>query len=137
MLLDLYSQRTCHGILKDVNDSGFLASSILAAIIIIIAHYIHASTKNLSLLRIVLTGVFLLFGVLFASGESAALTFSAVSDECTRLNQLAIAADQFARISGTIVGLNLAARSRGRRWHVILTTWTVVRLSMSQMALLM
>jgi len=98
---------------------------------IIAFHYSFAPIKNRSILRILLTSVFLLMVLFYIGGQASALTFTAVSGGCTARNKLLTAGDHFARISSAIVGLNIVARTRGRVWTIALLVWLLARLGIT------
>lgn len=111
------------------NDSGFLASSLVVAVIIIAVQHSLSSGKNLSAIRVVLTSIFLLNVALFVGGQTASMTVTAVSDACGSTNALLTVADQLARVSSLILGLNIVARIRFDLARYGLYVWTVARLS--------
>jgi hypothetical protein len=111
-----------------VNSSGILTATLATSIVFISVHHAVFSFKNTSPLRLGLTMVFLVSVALFIAGQTAALTFTAVSTECQSRNILATFADQFARISAFIIGLNIVARARFKWLKFALYGWAVARL---------
>jgi len=105
-----------------------LTSSLATAIAIIALHHISTSFKDVSILRLGLTVSFLVTVTLFVGGQTSALTFTAVSDECTERNTLALVADLLARVSALIIGLNVFARARFRWARYSLVGWAVLRI---------
>jgi hypothetical protein len=75
-----------------------------------------------------LTLIFLVDVALFIGGQTAALTFTAVSNACGATNVLLTVGDQLARVSGLIVGLNIIARVRFNWARLGLYVWTIARL---------
>ena len=110
------------------DDSGLLTSTLATSVAIIGVHHTLSSARNSSPLRLGLTIIFLVNVTLFIGGQTAALTFTAVSSECLSRNILATFADQLARISALIIGLNVVARSRFRWAKFALYGWAVIRL---------
>jgi hypothetical protein len=123
----LFSQRTFLNERK-ANDSGFLASSLAAAAAIIAVQHTLSSGKNFSAIRVVLTFIFFVNVALFVGGQTASLTVTAVSNACGATNVLLTVADQLARVSGLILGLNIVARVRFNWAEFGLYAWTVARL---------
>src|SRR5277367_5575208 len=111
-----------------VNGRGFLTSSLATSIAILALHHIPTSFKDASILRLGLTFFFLVTVTLFVGGQTSALTFTAVSDECTERNTLALVADLLARVSALIIGLNVFSRARFRWARYSLFGWAVLRL---------
>lgn len=111
-----------------IDSSGFLTASLATSLIIIAGHYTVFSFRNTSPLRLGLTIAFLVSITLFIGGQTAALTFTSVSNYCQSRNVLATFGDQLARISALIVGLNIVARVRFEWAKVVLCGWAVVRL---------
>lgn len=108
---------------------GFLASSLVTSITVIALHHVSTRFKHISLLRFGLTFFFFLTVTLFIAGQISALTFTAVSDDCTARNTLALVADTLARVSALIIGLNVFARARFRWARYSLFGWAVLRIS--------
>lgn len=108
--------------------SGFLTSTLATAVVVIVGHNIISSFKNSTPLRFALTILFLVNIALFIGGQTAALTFTAVSDACEHRNVLLTFADQFARVSSFIIGLNVIARLHSQLPKYALYGWAVVRL---------
>jgi hypothetical protein len=113
------------------DNSGLLTSTLATSVAIISIHHTLSSVRKSSLLRLGLTIIFLVSVTLFIGGQTAALTFSAVSGECLSRNILATFADQLARISALIIGLNVVARSRFPWAKFALYGWAVSRLGKS------
>lgn len=107
-----------------------MTATLATSIIVIAIHHTVSSFRNASPLRLGLTIVFLVSLTLFIGGQTAALTFTAVSTECHTRNILATFADQLARISALIIGLNVVARARFKWAKYVLYGWAVVRLGM-------
>ena len=105
-----------------------MTSSLATSIAIIVLHHVSTSFKDLSILRLGLTVFFLVTVTLFVGGQTSALTFTAVSDECTERNTLALVADLLARVSALIIGLNVFARARFRWARYSLVGWAVLRI---------
>ena len=114
----------------EADSSGILTSSAATAIISIAILHSTSVLKNVSALRVGLTLLFLLAVILFIGGQTSALTFTAVSTDCTTRNQLLTFADQLARVSALIIGFNVVARIRFRSLKIGLYVWAVVRLCM-------
>lgn len=109
-----------------------MTSSVAIAMAFIVIYFsISSFKKKISLLRLGLTMVFLVSVVLYIGGQISALTFTAVSIECTSRNALLTFGDQLARVSALIVGLNVVARSRYQWVKYGLYVWALVRLSKS------
>lgn len=125
----LFSRRKFPHDCKADNDSGFLASSLATAVVIIAVQHVLSSGKNYSSIRVFLTFIFLVNVALFIGGQTASLTVTAVSNACGITNVLLTVADQLARISGLILGLNIVARIRFNWAKFGLHAWTAARLS--------
>ena len=110
------------------NNSGILTATLATSIVFVAVHHTVLSFRNASPLRLGLTIVFFVSVTLFIAGQTAALTFTAVSAECQSRNILATFADQFARISAFIIGLNIVARARFNWLKFVLYGWAVTRL---------
>jgi hypothetical protein len=123
-----YSRRIHPEVKSGVNDRGFLTSSLATSVAIIALHHITTSFKDVSILRLGLTFFFLVTVTLFVGGQTSALTFTAVSVECTERNTLALVADLLARVSALIIGLNVFARARFRWARYSLVGWAVFRI---------
>jgi len=108
---------------------GFLASSLATSVAIIALHHMSTSFKDVSVLRFGLTSLFFVTVTLFVAGQTSALRFTAVSDDCTVRNTLALVADELARVSALIIGLNVFARARFRWARYALAIWAVFRIS--------
>ena len=96
---------------------------------VIALHHTLTSFKDVSMLQLGLTSVFLLTVTLFVGGQTSALKYTAVSNDCTGRNTLAFVADLLARVSALIIGLNVFARARFRWARYALLGWAVVRIS--------
>ena len=123
-----YSRRMHPEVKSGVNGRGFLTSSLATSIAILALHHISTSFKDASILRLGLTFFFLVTVTLFVGGQTSALTFTAVSDECTERNTLALVADLLARVSALIIGLNVFSRARFRWARYSLIGWAVLRI---------
>ena len=113
---------------KRVDGRGFLTSSLVTSVVIIALHHGSTSFKDVSLLRLGLTFFFFVTVTLFVGGQTSALTFTAVSPDCTVRNTLVIVADQLARVSASIIGINIFARARFKWARYSLLGWAVLRL---------
>jgi len=80
------------------------------------------------MLRLGLTSVFFLTVMLYVAGQTSALKYTAVSDDCTERNTLALVADLLARVSALIIGLHVFARARFRWARYALLGWAVSRI---------
>jgi hypothetical protein len=111
-----------------INLRGFLTSSLATAIAIVAGYQIISASRKTTRLRLGLTIIFLVDIILFIGGQTSALTFTSVSDDCTQRNILLTFADQFARISSLIVGLNIVSRGRSQLPKFALYAWFLGRL---------
>jgi hypothetical protein len=103
--------------------------------VIIAAHHAFSSSKNVAVGRVVLLAFFVVAVTFFIGGEASALTFTAISQECSRRNGLAIAGDQLGRVSGVILGFYVITRTSFRGGRILLGGWAVLRLGMALMNL--
>ena len=107
--------------------SGILTTAVATGIVSIALLHALSVIKKVSVPRVGLTLLFLFAVVLFIGGQTSALTFTAVSGDCTTRNQLLTFADQLARVSALIIGLNVVARIRFRSLKIGLYVWAVIR----------
>jgi hypothetical protein len=116
----------------EADGSGILTTSLATAIISIALLHSISMIKNVSTLRVGLTLLFLFAVVLFIGGQTSALTFTAVSTDCTTRNQLLTFADQLARVSALIIGFNVVARIRFGSLKIALYVWALIRLGIEE-----
>lgn len=107
---------------------GFLTSSLATAVAIVAGYQIISASRKTTRLRLGLTIIFLVDIILFIGGQTSALTFTSVSEDCTQRNILLTFADQFARISSLIVGLNIVSRGQSLVAKFALYGWFLGRL---------
>lgn len=124
-------QRTIPRPFDRADQSGFLGASVTAAVIALGIYHVKLGFKKVALVRLGLMVLFSGMVAMFVGGQTAALTFTAVSKACMASNMVLTAGDQFAHIAGTIIGMNVIMRTPSRFGIMGLLAWTVVRFGMS------
>ena len=105
-----------------------MTSTLATALAIVAVYHAISTSKKSTPLHFGLIVIFLVDIILFIGGQTSALTFTSVSDDCTHRNVILTFADQLARVSSFIVGLNIVDRVRIQWPKFVLYSWVLARL---------